>query len=153
VVAHSDLGCQEKGMSQSLLEKQNDLIEEINEFENWKDKFNFIIDLGKDYQPEFKEEWKTEENRITGCVSQVWLIAKVKDHKIYFTADSDSIFVKGLVSLVVEMYSGAEAQEILSTPPRFLEETGLLQNLTPSRGNGVASMIAKVMELAKNTDE
>lgn len=132
----------------SIQQKQSEIIEEIQELESWPEKFDFIIQLGKDFRHEIQEKDRTDAHLVSGCMSKVWLSSELRDGRLFFTADSDSIFVKGLVSLVLQVYSGHPPHEILETPPHFLTETGLLKHLTPARSNGVAAMVRQVMKLA-----
>ena len=131
----------------TLIEKENEVIEEFSIFDEWLDKYEYLIDLGKNLEP-FSEEKKIEENIIKGCQSRVWLDARKEDGKIIFTADSDAIITKGIISLLINIYSGRSASEILESDFSVVEKIGLRENLSPTRANGLVSMIAKIRELA-----
>lgn len=135
-------------MSAAIKKIQSDLVEEFEDCLDWKEKFSFICDLGKEELQGLEDRFKTEENRVQGCVSQVWILSELKDDKLYFKADSDSVFVKGLIAMVLRVYSGHPPQDILDSPPDFLKELGLSSHLTPSRANGLAAMIRRVMSIA-----
>ena len=116
----------------TIVEKQQDIVDEFSVFEEWMDKYGYLIDLGKDLLG-FNEEYRTENNLINGCQSKVWIQAEYKDGKIYYTADSDAILTKGLVALVLKVYNGESPQTIIDTEPWFIEEIGLEENLSPTR--------------------
>jgi len=126
---------------------QNELIEEFQIFDNWMDRYQYIIDLGKKL-PEFPEEWKTEENRIHGCQSQVWLKTEATAAKLHFQAISDSAIVSGLISILTRVYSDRDPEEIVATPPDFITAIGLDQHLSPTRSNGLNSMIQVIRKAA-----
>lgn len=132
----------------TLLEAENAVIEEFSMFDEWLDKYEYLIELGKSLQ-DYPEAAKTDDRLIKGCQSRVWLDHKVEDGRIIFTADSDAIITKGIISLLVGLYSGRTAQEIMSSDFSFVEKIGLTQNLSPTRANGLVSMIAKIREIAK----
>ena len=117
-------------------------------FDEWLDKYEYIIELGKKLES-FPEDKKTEDRLIKGCQSRVWLDCSVKDGKLYFTADSDAIITKGIISLLISVYSGRSAAEILNDDFSFIEELGLKENLSPTRANGLESMIETIKEFAK----
>lgn len=127
------------------------LLEDLEALENWRERFEFIIDLGRDLDSKsFPETARIPENLVRGCTSQVWLISeKTPEGALHLQADSDALFSKGLISLLLQVYSDLTPQEILDHPPLFLKETGLLDNLTPSRSNGVASMAELIREHAR----
>ena len=112
-------------------------------FEQWDDKYQYIIDLGKSLAP-MDEQYKTEDRLIKGCQSRVWLHTELKDGKIYFTADSDAIITKGLVALMVRVLSGHTAKEIVEAPLKFIDEIGLKDHLSPTRSNGLLSMVKQM---------
>ena len=122
---------------------QEQIVEEFAVFDNWMDKYQYIIDLGKAL-PVIEESAKTEENLIKGCQSRVWLSCKEKDGLLYFTADSDAIITKGIISLLIRVYDGHSADEILAAEPEFIEQIGLKANLSPTRANGLLSMIKQI---------
>ena len=116
-------------------------------YEEWLDKYEYLIELGKALT-DYPEESKTDDKLIKGCQSRVWLDYKVEDGKIVFNADSDAIITKGIISLLIGLYSGRTAQEILSSDFSVVEKIGLKENLSPTRANGLVSMIAKIREIA-----
>jgi cysteine desulfuration protein SufE len=130
-----------------IQQAQNELIEDFKIFDNWMDRYQYIIDLGKKL-PEFPEEWKTEENRIHGCQSQVWLKTEPSPARLHFQAISDSAIVSGLISILTRVYSDRDPQEIVATPPDFITAIGLDQHLSPTRSNGLNSMIKVIREAA-----
>ena len=131
----------------TIREIENSIVEEFAIFTDWMDKYEYIIELGKNV-PVIEEKEKTEENLIKGCQSWVWLSCRVEDGKLYFAADSDAIITKGIISLLIGLYSGRTAQEILSSDFSVVEKIGLKENLSPTRANGLVSMIAKIREVA-----
>jgi len=124
-------------------EIQNELIEDFAFFTDWMEKYEYIIQLGKEV-PLIDEQYKTDEYIIKGCQSKVWLYPEVKDGKVYFTADSDAIITKGLVSLMVKVLSGHTAKEIVDADLYFVDEIGLKEHLSPTRANGLLSMIKQM---------
>ncbi|MDR2272844.1 SufE family protein [Sphingobacterium sp. NGMCC 1.201703] len=127
----------------TINEIQNELIEDFAFFTDWMEKYEYIIQLGKEV-PLIDEQYKTEEYIIKGCQSKVWLYPEVKDGKVYFTADSDAIITKGLVSLMVKVLSGHTAKEIVDADLYFVDEIGLKEHLSPTRANGLLSMIKQM---------
>lgn len=132
----------------TLLEAENAIIEEFSMYEGWLDKYEYIIELGKSLQS-YPEEAKTDDRLIKGCQSRVWLDYKADGDRILFIADSDAIITKGIISLLIGLYSGRTAQEILDSDFSVVEKIGLKENLSPTRSNGLVSMIAKIREIAK----
>jgi cysteine desulfuration protein SufE len=128
---------------------QAELIEEFKFFDNWVDRYQYIIDLGKQL-PDFPEDWRTEENRIHGCQSQVWLKTDRRPDRLEFQAVSDSAIVSGLIAILMRVYSGQSAGEIVATPPDFIKEIGLDEHLSPTRSNGLNSMIRVIKEAARD---
>ena len=133
----------------TLEEKKQQIIEEFSLYDEWLDKYEYLIELGKALEP-FPEEKKTEERLIKGCQSRVWLDSEQKDGKLYFTADSDAIITKGIISLLVSVYSGRTPQEIAADNFAFVAEIGLKENLSPTRANGLVSMIETIKKTAEN---
>jgi hypothetical protein len=127
----------------SIKEKQQELIDDFAFFSDWEQKYEYIIDLGKELKG-LPEEKKKEDILIKGCQSQVWLDAELRDGKIFFLADSDGILPKGIISLLVGVYSGHTAEEILAADFDFISKIGLQEFLSPSRANGLASMIKQI---------
>lgn len=122
---------------------QNEIIEEFEFLEDWMDKYEHLISLGKSL-PLIDDKFKTKDNLISGCQSQVWLHAEKKENLLYFTADSDAILTKGVVALLLRVFSGQTADKILSTELDFIEKIGLKENLSPTRSNGLVSMIKQI---------
>jgi cysteine desulfurase csdAE len=127
----------------SIKEKQQELIDDFAFLSDWEQKYEYIIDLGKELKG-LPEEKKKEDILIKGCQSQVWLDAELRDGKIFFLADSDGILPKGIISLLVGVYSGHTAEEILTADFDFISKIGLQEFLSPSRANGLASMIKQI---------
>lgn len=127
----------------TMKEVEQNLMEEFEMFDDWMDKYNYIIELGKEL-PMIDEQYKTPEYLIEGCQSQVWLHADYKEGKIFFTADSDAIITKGIVNLLIRVLSGRTPQEILDNDLSYLNAIGLREHLSPTRSNGLASMIKQI---------
>lgn len=130
-----------------IVEVENEIIEEFSVLEDWMDKYEYIIELGKSV-PMIEETQKTEANLIKGCQSRVWLSSEYRDGKIFFAADSDAIITKGIISLLVRVFNGRTPQEILSSDFSFVEKIGLKDNLSPTRANGLVSMIKQIQNYA-----
>ena len=133
----------------TLEEKKQQVIEDFSLYDEWLDKYEYLIELGKALEP-FPEEKKTEDRLIKGCQSRVWLDSEVRDGKLFFTADSDAIITKGIISLLIGVYSGRTPEEIVADDFGFIEEIGLKENLSPTRANGLVSMIEKIRGIAGN---
>ncbi len=128
----------------SIAQKQLELIEEFAMFPTWMEKYEYIIELGKDLQT-LPEELKNEDHLIKGCQSRVWISAsKNADGTLHFEADSDEIITKGMVSLIVRIFEGEKGQDIVDAPMDFLKQIGLMENLSPTRSNGLAAMIKQI---------
>ena len=132
----------------SLEESKQSIIDDFSMFDEWLDKYEYIIELGKKLDS-FPENKKTDDRLIKGCQSRVWLDWEMKDGKLYFTADSDAIITKGIISLLISVYSGRSAEEIAGDDFSFLEELGLKENLSPTRANGLESMVETIKRAAK----
>ena len=132
----------------SLEESKQSIIDDFSMFDEWLDKYEYIIELGKKLDS-FPENKKTDDRVIKGCQSRVWLDWEVKDGKLYFTADSDAIITKGIISLLISVYSGRSAEEIAGDDFSFLEKLGLKENLSPTRANGLESMVETIKRAAK----
>ena len=126
-------------INERILKLKND----FNNFGEWEARYKHLIDLGKK-MPAMNEEFKTEENKIKGCQSQVWLHAELVGNKIIFSADSDASIVKGIVALLVFVYSDSTPDEVLMTKPTFLEDIGLREHLSMSRANGLTAMVKQI---------
>ena len=127
----------------TLKEVQDQIIEEFSAFEDWMDRYNYLIELGNALPP-IDLSYKTEEYLINGCQSKVWLFAEYNDGKMYFTADSDAIIVKGIVALLIRVLNYQEASEIMNADLYFIDRIGLKENLSPTRSNGLVAMIKKM---------
>ncbi|MFV3409582.1 SufE family protein [Bdellovibrio bacteriovorus] len=128
----------------TIQEKQNKIIQDFSALAQWEDRYKKIIDMGKAL-PEMPESLKTEQNVVKGCQSQVWLSASLNDQgQVLLQGDSDALIVKGLVGLLLNVYSGSTPSEILATPPEFLKALGFEGNLSPSRANGLHSMLKQI---------
>lgn len=132
----------------TLLETENEIISEFSMFDDWLDKYEYIIDLGKSLDS-FPESSKKDEKLIKGCQSRVWLDWKTEDGKLYFQADSDAIITRGIISLLIRIYSGRTPEEILASDFSVVEKIGLKQNLSPTRANGLLSMIDTIRSAAE----
>lgn len=119
---------------------ERELIEEFQFFDNWMDRYQYLIDLGRKL-PEFPEGWKTEEHRLHGCQSMVWIVAEGDAQRLVFHATSDSAIVSGLIFLALRVYSGRSAREILDTAPDYVATIGLAKHLSPTRSNGLAALL------------
>lgn len=134
-------------MDKSLQDIENEVVDEFSMFDEWLDKYEYLIELGKSLK-DYPETAKTDDRLIKGCQSRVWLDYKVEDGKIYFNADSDAIITKGIISLLIRIYSGRNPEEILSSDFSVVDRIGLKENLSPTRTNGLVSMIGKIREVA-----
>lgn len=123
------------------------LIEEFSFFDNWVDRYQYIIDLGKQL-PEFPEQWRTEDHKLSGCQSQVWFHAHHDGDRLEFQAISDSAIVSGLIAILMRVYSGRRAREIVETPPDFIGAIGLDEHLSPTRSNGLYAMVRAIKDAA-----
>ena len=127
----------------SAEQAQQEIAEEFAFFGDWTERYQYLIDLGKQL-PAFPEAWKTEEHRVHGCQSMVWLVPSGNASKMHFEAVSDSAIVSGLIALVLRVYSDRPAAEIVATEPTFIGTIGLAKHLSPTRSNGLAAMLAKL---------
>ena len=127
----------------TIAEIENEIVEEFEMFEQWDDKYQYVIDLGKSLAP-LAEELKTDNRLIKGCQSKVWLHTEMKNDLIYFHADSDAIITKGLVALMIRVLSGHAAKEIMEAPLGFIDKIGLKDHLSPTRANGLLSMVKQM---------
>lgn len=130
-----------------IIDVENEIVDEFSAFEDWMDKYEYIIELGKSV-PVIEESQKIEANLIKGCQSRVWLSSEFRDGRIFFAADSDAIITKGIISLLVRVYNGRRPDEILSSDFSFVEKIGLKENLSPTRANGLVSMIKQIQNYA-----
>ncbi|MFP4059435.1 MAG: SufE family protein [Bacteroidales bacterium] len=124
-------------------EVQKDIIEEFSVFDEWLDKYNYLIEMSREI-PEIAQEHRTEKNLISGCQSRVWLHASFQNGKIHFTADSDAIITKGIIALLLKVLNDRSPAEIKDADMFFIDEIGLRQNLSPTRSNGLLAMIKQI---------
>jgi len=122
---------------------QEEIITEFEEFSDWMDRYNYLIELGNNLPP-LDAKYKTDEFLIKGCQSKVWLKAEYNDGKIFFSADSDALIVKGIVALLVKVFSGQKVSDVMNSDLFFIGEIGLKENLSPTRSNGLIAMIKKM---------
>ena len=130
-------------MKNSIKDIEEEIVDEFNMFDSWIDKYDYLIDLGKSL-PKIDSTYKTQENIITGCQSQVWLHAKKEDDKVVFTADSDAIMTKGIIAMLIRVLSGQKAENIINTNLDFIDKIGLNEQLSQTRANGLNSMIKQM---------
>lgn len=135
-------------MEKSLKEVENEVVDEFSMFDEWLDKYEYLIELGKSLG-DYPESDKTDEHLIKGCQSRVWLDYNIKDGRIFFNADSDAIITKGIISLLIKIYSGRTPEEILGSDFSVVDKIGLRENLSPTRANGLVSMIEKIREISR----
>ena len=134
-------------MSSEVAQAQEELVEEFQFFDNWMDRYQYLIDLGRRL-PEFPEADRVDANKIRGCQSQVWFVAEEKDGRLEFRAISDAAIVSGLIAVLLRIYSGKKPQDILDTPADFVKALQLEAHLSPTRSNGLASMLKAIRDFA-----
>ncbi|MDY0078618.1 MAG: SufE family protein [Bacteroidales bacterium] len=127
----------------TIAETQQEIINEFSMFDDWMDKYNYLIEMGKD-MPKIDERYKTNNHLISGCQSRVWLHSELKEGKISFTADSDAVITKGIVNLLIRVFSGHTPEEILEADTDFIDQIGLKDHLSPTRSNGLVSMLKQM---------
>jgi cysteine desulfuration protein SufE len=130
-------------------EAQKAIAEEFAFFSDWSERYQYLIDLGKKL-PDLKAEWKTEQHRLTGCQSMVWIIPEGNQDKLCFHALSDSTIVSGLIFLALRVYSGRSAEEIIHTAPDYIQQIGLAKHLSPTRSNGMKALLEFIQHTAHN---
>lgn len=135
-------------MEKSLKEVEDEVAGEFSMFDEWLDKYEYLIELGKSLEG-YPESEKTDEYLIKGCQSRVWLNCSIKGGRIFFNADSDAIITKGIISLLIRIYSGRTPEEILGSDFSVVDRIGLRENLSPTRANGLVSMIERIRELSR----
>ncbi|MEE1897229.1 MULTISPECIES: SufE family protein [Flavobacterium] len=126
-----------------IREIQEEIVDEFSMFDDWEERYQYVIDLGNSL-PLIDEQYKTEENIIKGCQSKVWLHGEQKDDNIVFTADSDAILTKGIIAILIRVFSNQKAADILEADMSFIDEIGLKEHLSPTRANGLVSMIKQI---------
>jgi len=139
-------------MSSEVADAQQELVEEFQFFDNWMDRYQYLIDLGRRL-PEFPEADRIDANKIRGCQSQVWFVATKKDGRLYFEAISDAAIVSGLIALLLRLYNGRKPEDILNTPPDFVGALQLEAHLSPTRSTGLSSMLAAIRRFASEALE
>lgn len=127
----------------SIKEIQDEIVDEFSMFDDWMQRYEYIIDLGKGL-PLIDERYKTEDNIITGCQSKVWVHAEMQEDKVVFTADSDAILTKGIIAILIRAFSNQSPADILAADTEFIDKIGLKEHLSPTRANGLVSMIKKL---------
>jgi cysteine desulfuration protein SufE len=136
----------------SIDQTQEEIIEEFSLFEDWMDRYQYLIDLGKKLPP-LKSEEMTDDRLLDGCQSSVWLIAEGDTDRLVFRANSDAAIVSGLIALLLRVYSGRSAREILASQPDFVDRIGLSQHLSPTRANGLNAMLRAINNVARGTQQ
>ena len=131
----------------TINEAQDEVIEEFNDFTDWMDKYQLLIDLGGELNA-LGEQYKNDDNLIDGCQSRVWIQCDVKDGQLFFTADSDALIVKGIIALLMKVLSGHTAKEILDADLYFIDRIGLKDHLSPTRSNGLLAMVKRIKSYA-----
>ena len=131
----------------TINEIQDEIIEEFSELDDWMDKYQMLIDLGNELQP-LDDAYKTEEHLIDGCQSRVWVICEQSEGRLFFSAESDALIVKGIVALLIRVLSGHTPEEIVSAHLYFIDEIGLHDHLSPTRSNGLLAMTKRMMQYA-----
>ena len=127
----------------TIEETQREIIKEFEEFQNWEEKYTYIIQIGRELSG-YPEDYRKDDFKISGCQSQVWIHAQLDKNNVLFVADSDAMIVKGLIALLLRVYSGHTPDEILSTPPDFIQKIGIDNHLSPTRKNGLGSMLKQI---------
>ena len=131
----------------TIQQTEAEIVEEFSLFDSWDDKYEYIIDLGKKL-PELEEQHKTDENRVRGCQSTVWLVASYQDGKVWYKADSNAVIVKGLISMLIRVLSGHTPDEIINAKLGFLQEIGMNSHLAQTRSNGLLAMVQQMKNYA-----
>lgn len=126
-----------------IQEIQQEIIREFQALSDWTERYKYIIKLGRDLEP-LDDQYKVEENLVRGCQAQVWLHTRLEDNKVVFEADSDAAITKGLVALMIRFYSHQEPDTIINTRPEFIKKIGMEEHLSPTRSNGLASMVKQM---------
>jgi len=131
----------------TIEEIEKEIVEEFSLFDNWDDKYEYIIDLGKKL-PALEDQYKKDENKVRGCQSTVWLVADYKDGKVFYQADSDAVIVKGLISMLIRVLSGQSPEAIVNSRLDFIREIGMITHLAQTRSNGLLSMVKQMKNYA-----
>lgn len=136
-------------IAREIEQARNELVSEFSVFDDWMGRYEYLIDLGKALPP-FPEQWKTEENRIHGCQSQVWMHVEARDGRLHIDGVSDAAIVSGLIAVLLRVYSDRRPQDILATPPDFIGELGFKDHLSPTRSNGLHAMLEAIYQHARH---
>ena len=136
-------------MEKTLKDVQEEIVDDFSMYDEWLDKYEYLIELGKNLDA-YPEEKKTDDRLIKGCQSRVWLDWDMEEGRLYFSADSDAIITKGIISLLISVYSGRTPEEIAADDFSFLNRIGLKENLSPTRANGLVSMIQTIRGAAES---
>lgn len=132
---------------QTIEEIEKEIVEEFSLFDNWDDKYEYIIDLGKKLPP-LEDQFKKDENKVRGCQSTVWLVADYRNGKIFYKAESDAVIVKGLISLLIRVLSGQTPDDIVNARLDFIKEIGMMTHLAQTRSNGLLAMVKQIKNYA-----
>lgn len=132
---------------QTIEEIEKEIVEEFSLFDNWDDKYEYIIDLGKRLAP-LEDQYKKDENKVRGCQSTVWLVADYRDGKMFYKAESDAVIVKGLISLLIRVLSGQTPDDIVNARLDFINEIGMMSHLAQTRSNGLLAMVKQIKNYA-----
>ena len=131
-------------MSGAIEQAQQEIVQDFSRYDDWEERYAHIIAVGKDH-PDIPDEYKDDKYRVKGCMSTVYLHARLEDGKVVYDATSDAMIVRGLIALLMKVYSGRTPEDILENPPHFINDLGLTENLTQGRQNGLKSMIEQIM--------
>ena len=126
---------------------QAEIIDTFQFFDDWTDRYQYIIDLGR-AAPQFPEEWRTDGNKLHGCQSQVWMVTERRGERLHYAATSDSTIVAGLIAILLQVYSDRRPRDIVATPPDFIKDIQLAEHLSPTRSNGLHAMIQHIRQFA-----
>lgn len=137
----------EQDTREEILAAEREIVDSFALFDDWTDRYQYIIDLGKAL-PDLPEEHKIEDNRLKGCQSQVWIVTDDRDGRLYFNAISDSSIVSGLIALMLQVYSGRKPADIIASPPNFISEIELDDHLSPTRSNGLHALVQQIRQFA-----
>jgi cysteine desulfuration protein SufE len=130
-------------MTTAIRDKEQEIVEEFQSLSNWRDRYRRIIELGRDL-PELPEEFRVDKFKVKGCQSQVWLHPRLEDGNVYFDADSDAAIVRGLIAIILHVYSGHPPDAILAAEPEFIDDIGLSEHLSQTRSNGLSAMLKQL---------
>jgi cysteine desulfuration protein SufE len=135
------------GEHKTIEEIEAEIVEEFSLFDGWEDKYEYIIDLGKNLPP-LEAQYKKDENKVKGCQSTVWLVAEYKDGRMWYKAESDAVIVKGLISMLIRVLSGQKPEDIVNAPLGFINKIGMMNHLAQTRSNGLLSMVKQIKNYA-----